>query len=279
VHIGQIPLPQAKLPLPQWVTGRILRHCEILNNLIEKSNEAALIVHQEILEESARRAAARQAASAAPQSAAPASPNPHHPAKPRPETPPETPPESPPETLQEPDPQAAPAPRPVPLRPEQVFNSLIRTIRSCIRLHAWLIDRLHRGHTTAEFAGLNHPSRQDILAYLHAAARAKDPHEDRRDLHQELETRVSEELGLFPARNPADIIADIATLYQLGFQEADFPNDWRCESFIPPGPEPEPLPPDYELTNEDIEDLLRCQDEHRAQLTKAHARLRYHRRE
>jgi hypothetical protein len=59
------------------------------------------------------------------------------------------------------------------------------------------------------------PNRPDILNDLHAAARLAEPHEDRLDPNQEPETRVSQELALFPDRNPDEIIAEIAYLFDL----------------------------------------------------------------
>jgi hypothetical protein len=239
VHIAKIPLPQAKLPLPKWEIERTRRHRAILDNLIEKANDAALVLQQEILDEAAARAAARAQAALAPAAPLAAATAPKQ-APPPPNRAP-----SPPQPT-----QSAPEPPPAPARhhrhanPELILSTLIRTIQSCIRLDAWLADRLHRGHTTAELAGLAHPSRQDILNVLHNAARIANPHEDRSDIHQELETRVSRELALNPGRNPADIIAEICTLFDLPFDDADFPNDWRCESFTPPAPEDDEIPED-----------------------------------
>ena len=263
VHVAKIPPPDARLPLPQSERDRTDRYRAIMDNLIEVSNKLALILHNEALQEVQAREAARQAAAA---SALP--PKPRQNPAPAPQTTPKDAPEA-----------APPRPRTYPFRPDLLLKTLVWTIQSCIRMDAWLADRLHRVHTTPEQAGLNHPHRQAILNTLHAAARLANPHEDRMDLHQDLETRVSQELGLFPDRNPADIIAEIATLFDLPFDEADFPNAWRCASFTPPGPEFEGFPPGYELTTEDIEEFIRCQEQERSKAARSRSTRSHHRRE
>jgi hypothetical protein len=259
VHIAKIAPPPARLPLPQWEIERTHRYRAILDNLIVGSNEDALALQKQMREETAAHEAARH-------QAAPPQPNPE-------------PAQSPKTAAPTPAPPRQHRPQPVQFNPDRRFKTLVWTIQSCIRLDAWLADRLYRGHTTPEQAGLTHPSRPDILAYLHAAARLANPHEDRMDLHQDLETRVSQELGLFPDRNPADIIAEIATLFDLPFDEADFPNAWRCASFTPPGPEFEGFPPGYELTTEDIEEFIRCQEQERSKAARSRSTRSHHRRE
>ena len=114
-----------------------------------------------------------------------------------------------------------------------------------MRMDAELAERLANGHTTAETAALNHPDSQPILDYLHKAVAAYEPFQLQRFMHNDLETRISQELAWAPNRNPGDIIAQIATQYDLPHNPEDYPNNWRPRDFHPP-PETDPEERDYD---------------------------------
>ncbi len=103
------------------------------------------------------------------------------------------------------------------------FNQLVRTIQACMDMHQKLGLAIATAHTTAEFAGLHHPHRQAILDYLHEAIRGEAPRQFQRSLHNDIEIRVSEELGYAPDRDPGDVIAEMCLHYCL----LDNPNNWR----------------------------------------------------
>jgi hypothetical protein len=216
----------AKLPLPPDEVTLIRHRRALLDNLIEKINELALITHQEGIAEAAARAAAREAAAAQP---AQASPPPTRPAKTQPPRP------KPAENPSAP-PRATPTPRAT--KPEIAVLSLVRAMDTCIRLDAFLADRLANAHTTAELAGLNHPNRQPILDYMHKMVRFEEPYPFQRTTHDSIETRITEELAWAPNRNPADIIVEICTHLNIPFDPKDFPNNWRPSPKQDPPPKP-----------------------------------------
>ncbi len=108
-----------------------------------------------------------------------------------------------------------------------VFNQLVRTIKTCMELHQKLGGVIATAHTTAEFAGLHHPNRQAILDYLHEAIRFEEPRQFQRSSHNDIEIRVSEELGYAPNRNPGDVIAEMCLHYRLPDIPDAYPNNWR----------------------------------------------------
>jgi hypothetical protein len=203
-----------EIPAAQWEIARTGRFRDILENLIEESNKTALILQQEMRAEAASRQAAREAEAAAPPKPQPAAKPPNQDAPPAP---------------------PAPSRRHHPRHPDQIFKTLVQTIESCIRLDAWLADRLARGQTetAAEPAYLTHPNRPDLLAYLFTAARAALPNEDRSDLYRALEASVAFECTHFPDRAPGDTLAEFCDIYELPYNEADFPNNWRIETYLP----------------------------------------------
>jgi hypothetical protein len=225
----------AKLPLPPDEIARIHGYRDIIDNLVHKINEVALITHAEIIEEAAARKAARAAAAAQPAEPPPPKPAPPKPAPPKPAShQPQQPRPKPPET-----PQANPAPRPRrDAKPEAFLLHLVRAIDTCVRLDAFLADRLANAHTTAEKAGLNHPNRQPILDYMHKMVRFEEPYPFQRTTHDSIETRITEELAWAPNRNPADIIVEICTHLNIPFDPKDFPNNWRPSPPEKPPPKP-----------------------------------------
>jgi hypothetical protein len=243
VHLHLPKTKTAKLPMSAWETARIDRYRGILDNLIVKGNELALAVQAEILRETADRQAARAAAA---QSAAASLPA-HHAAR---RTKARAPAGRPAPTQDqdqaqaqaqsqaaEPAPEAATQRRPAQTRLEHFYLQLVRTIHECMRLDAWFAAKLAGAHTTADLAGLNNPNRQPILDYLHKVTRFIEPYQVQRSTHNDLETRVSEELAWQPDRNPGDIIAEICTHYHIAHNPEDYPNGWRpTGDHLPPRP-------------------------------------------
>jgi hypothetical protein len=221
----------AKLPLPPAEIARMRRYRDMLDSNIEKINEIIAVTHVEIIAEAAARKAAREAAAADP---APPKPARNQSKPPRPKDP---------ETAGR-EPQASPAPTQAPrpqrgAKPEVVLLYLIRAQEVCMRLDAWLADRLAGGaHTTAELAALNHPNRQPILDYMHKMVRFEEPYPFQRTTHDSIETRITEELSWAPNRNPADIIVEICTHLNIPFDPKDFPNNWRPSPPETPPPKP-----------------------------------------
>jgi hypothetical protein len=240
----------AKLPLPPAEIDRITRHRGILAHLIAKGTGLALAIEEDAMQEIAARKAARAAASTA-QATAHASPR--APSQSRQPTPRAAAAETPQTPAREPAPASAePNRRAIRANPEAAFFYVVRAINLCMRTDEFLAEKLARGHTTADLAGLNHPNRQPILDYLHKAARLYHPYQLQRMTHIALETRITEELAWAPDRAPGDIIAEIATQFGLEHNPADYPNNWRPVDFdstpydaYPDWPEPEvePLAP------------------------------------
>jgi hypothetical protein len=236
----QIP---AKLPLPPAEIARINYHRDMLGNLIAKGNEMALAIHAETMRETEARQAAR--ATAAAQALTETPPPTHRQTKSRPA---QTPAPQPTPAAATPAGEAAPGHtpaqrRPTPTKPEIAYLSIIRALDICMRLDAWLAEKLVNGYTSADVAGLYHPARQPILDYLHKANSTYEPFQLQRMMHNDLETRITQELAWAPKRNPGDIIAQIATQYGLAHNPDDYPNNWRPCEFKPP-PEPEPYEQD-----------------------------------
>jgi hypothetical protein len=200
VHSAKSP----EIPLSQWEIDRANRYRAILDTLIEESNETALLLQRQMREQAEAQAEATP-------------PNP----KPKPNPLNQDPPSSP-----------RPPSHP-PFRPDRLFKTLVQTIESCIRLDAWLADRLARARTLAERAVQAHPNLPAIHDYIHNAARNGCPTEDVW-VHKSLDAFINQMLELFPDRNPGDIIAEICHLHRVPYDEAHFPNDWRVENFIPP---------------------------------------------
>jgi hypothetical protein len=229
----------AKLPLPPEDTARARRHREMLDDALVMIHDAMKRTHEELVEEAEDRKAARAAAAAQREAATPSPPKPARTQKPEPQPAnPETPPRQPRAT---PDPALRPHRG---TRPQQLLFQLARALQFCIRLDGWLADRINGAHTTAELAGLHHPNRAPILDYLHKATRFEEPFQFQRTTHDSLETRISEELAWAPNRNPADIIIEICTHYNLPYDINDFPNNWRPTPPQDPPPFPRPIP-DY----------------------------------
>jgi hypothetical protein len=201
----------AKLPPDPAEIARAQEFRDLLKELIHTGAELAFAI-------AAQGIAEAKAAPPEPASQPPAAHPQNHAAPATPQSPasgPDAPPNSP-------RPLAAAT-----CNPALIYAHLLRGIQGCIKLDAQLGAMIAKAHKTAEMAGLHHPYRQPILDYLHEAIRDEDPWQFQRVSHNEIEIRVSEELGYAPRRNPGDIIGQLCQHFRLPNNPADYPNNWR----------------------------------------------------